>query len=211
MARGMSVPTLVAVPRQEVAREPEEERAEEEQHAAHPGQLPRLPVGLEEPDADQVDEDEGDHEGRRPGMDRAHDPAQGDVGHDPGDARVRLLESRPVVEGQDDAGHDLDEEENQDGAAGVHPDRVAAPGDGLVPHEAQHGLKAQPLVEPAAEGGPTAPGAHAGGSFLMTISAPSTLTLSRRSGEGGGPAMLRPSSSYQPSWQAQKNFFSAAR
>ena len=128
MALGRFVPTLVAASdsSSQGRRYPVNPKASddaEEEDAGEPGHLARLAVGLGEGDAEKVDEDGGDHQRRRPAVDGADEPAERELGRDPGDAGVGLGQRRPVVERQQHAGGDLDAQEKKDRA----PRIVAGP------------------------------------------------------------------------------------
>ena len=91
------------VPRQQVTREPERHRHEEQSHAADPRELARRPVGLEEHDAEQVHERHEDHEVRAPRVDGADEPSELDLGHEELNGLVGALRARPVVEEEQNA------------------------------------------------------------------------------------------------------------
>ena len=133
---------------------------------------------------------EGDHEGRRPAVDGADEPAERQLGHDPADAVGGPLEGRLVVEGQHDAGDDLDEEEEEDRASRVIPERVPVLGDFLLGQVLEDGRERQAVVEPGRD-------AFSGRSSCFALPRPACgrrglrprpPSSRRRSGLGGGPA-----------------------
>jgi hypothetical protein len=116
-------------------------------------------------------------------------PAELDLGHEEAHALVRFVGAGAVVEEQQDAGGDLDAEQEQRHPAPVVPERVAVDRDFLVLRERAQRRQAEALVEPLAEP------AHAVFGFSTTTSSPTTCTSKRSSGRGGGPEMLWPSRS----------------
>ena len=140
------------VPRQQVAREAQEERQEEQHHAHHPVELAGRLVGAVVEDPHHVQEDEEHHQVGRPAVDVAGQQPERHLRLDLQDVRVRLGGGRGVEEHQVDAGHGEHEEEEEGEPAqaeGVgelhgmlaHADRVQVQED--VVH---HRVRPRPLV-----------------------------------------------------------------
>ena len=190
------------VPRQQVAREAEHERAHEQEDADDPGELAWLLERAHEVRAGHVEHDGQRHERRTPGVDLADQPAEADFAGDVLDGLVRLLQRRAVVEQEQNAGDELAQEREQCQAAeDVQPAGVRrqtlvelfvekiAHGEVMdasiqVPLPAfwlsRHSLYsfAQPDLGPVTMTSPAA-----------------TATLYSGSGDGGGPAITLPAAS----------------
>jgi hypothetical protein len=136
------------VPRQEIAAEAEREHQEQQQHAAQPRQLARLPVGLQEERAEHVHEGQQNEQVRRPAVDVPDEPPELHLRHDELDALVGLVGARPVVQQEHDAGRDLHADQEQRHAAHVVPDLVGVDRHALLGHEVADAAEIDPIVEP---------------------------------------------------------------
>ncbi len=115
-----------------VPREPEDERREEEADAHHPVELARLAEGASEEDAHLVEDDGRDHQRGAPLVNAAQIPAEARLVGDVADRLVGGLRRRLVVEREEDACHDLDDEQVGGGAAEREPPALEVIGDWLV-------------------------------------------------------------------------------
>ena len=86
-------------------------------------------------------------------MNRPHEPAERHARHDELHALERLAGARPVVHEQQRARDDLDDEEEQGGAARVVEDRVAVLRHAFVPQELDDFADGRTLREPRAQRG----------------------------------------------------------
>ena len=134
LARDGGAPVAQLLEHQAVAGEPEHQRAHEQGHADHPVELARPPVGAGEEDPHLVQHDGGDHQRGAPLVQAAQVPAErglfGDVAH----RLVRRRRRRLIVERQQDAGHDLDDEQIGRRAAEREPPALEVVGHRLVGH-----------------------------------------------------------------------------
>src|SRR5580765_6051813 len=133
-------------------------------------------------------EGRADHQVGRPGVDGSHEPAKRHASHDETHALVGLRSARPVVQQQQRACDDLNEEEEQRHPAQEIQRRVPMLRDGLVRDRLLERGEGRAFVEPGTQG-------HYDWRETM-ISSPFTLTSYALSGRGGGPATLRPLRSY---------------
>ena len=104
----------------------------EQAHADHPVQLARLAVGAGEVDAHLVQDDRGDHQRRGPLVDAAEVPAVSSLVGDVAHRLVRRAGAGLVVERQQDAGDDLDNEEVGGRAAEAEPPALEVVGTGSL-------------------------------------------------------------------------------
>ena len=132
---------------EEIAAEAEHRGEEEQGDAGEPADFARLAVGLHEVDGEHVDEDGEDEEVGAPGVGGADEPAEV---HDVGDLADALegLGAGAVVDQQQDAGEDLDEEEEERDAAPVVPEGLGVDGDALVAGEGDDFGETEAFVEP---------------------------------------------------------------
>src|SRR5262245_48428822 len=144
-------------------------------------------------------EGESDQQIRRPAVNVANQPAEFHLRHNELHALVRLGRARPVIEEQEDAGENLNAEEEQRHATEVVPgflgvDRYAFLGD-----EMAHAAQVEPFVQPGAE-------VH---DRDTTISAsppsPRRFTTNCSRPRGGGPETTAPLRSYVPLWHAHQS------
>jgi hypothetical protein len=139
-----------------------------------------------------VDEQREDHQVRRPGVDRAHEPAELHLGHEELDRFVRLAGARAVVEEEQDAGGDLDRKEKKRHAAEVVPDGVAVHRHLLFVRELVYLFQPDALVEPGPEFAAACLFGFHQAFLATTIWSPLTLTTYSSSGFGGGPMRFLP-------------------
>ena len=85
-------------------------------------------------------------------MDGPDEPSERQLRDDPADAGVGPGQGRLVVEGQEDAGDDLDAQEQEDRAAGVVEECMLMAGDLFLGHERDYGLEPEAIFEPGAQG-----------------------------------------------------------
>ncbi len=140
------------VPGQQVPAEAEPQEEKEEHAAAHPGELPRPPVGFEEEGGEHMQGGHQDDQVRRPGVQPPDQPAEAHLGHDELHALESLAGRGPVVEQQKDPGDHLDEEQEQGHAPQVVPDRVLVLGNGLFGGQLVEEVAEAFLVPAAAAG-----------------------------------------------------------
>ena len=131
---------------------------------------------------------------RRPAVDVANQPAERHLGDDELDALVRLAGARTVVEQQQNAGEDLNGEQEQRHAAEVIPDLLRVDRHAFLRDEMPHVGEIETFVKP---------GEHLGNHALdTTISAaspsPRMLTVNFSRPRGGGPETTFPPRSYVP-------------
>src|SRR5262249_47501597 len=174
------------VPRQEIPAEAESEHQEQQQHPAHPGELSRLAVRLQEKDAEEMRERERDQQVRGPAVDVANQPAELHLRDDELDALVRFGGARQIVEQEQDAGEDLDAEQKQRHPAEVVPDLLRVNRDALLGDEVPDLGEIEPLVDPVDH-------AHVRDTTISASSpSPRTLTMNFSSARGGGPETTLP-------------------
>ena len=165
--------------------------------AAHPGHLARLPVRLEEEDAEEVRERRRDEEVGRPAVDVADQPAELHLRDDELDALVGFRRARAVVEQQQDAGGHLDGEQEQRHAAQVVPELLRVDRHALLGDEVADAAQVDPLVDPvdgALQHGRTERPQVAWRDTTISSSpgSPRRLTANLSSGRGGGPETTLP-------------------
>src|SRR5438128_5252294 len=134
-------PDRELVPGQQVAREGEEQRQHEQDHAHHPVELARGLVGAGQEDAEHVQPDRDHHAVRRPAVHVPHEHAERHVVLEVLHVGVGVLRRRPVVEHEIDAGHHGHQEHEERDAA--HAPGEAQPG--RVPAHLG-GVEAEPHV-----------------------------------------------------------------
>lgn len=139
-------PVGFLVPGQQVSRESEAERHQEEEGAGDPVQLPRILVGTGDEDPEHVQQDGHDHEVPCPEMDAPQHPAEGDLELKLLDASIGLGFGRDIVARQEQARQHQDQEEREGDAAEaveiIDPSRH-----GLVQDAAMPAGKTQAVVE----------------------------------------------------------------
>src|SRR6059058_5013646 len=154
-------PDRELVPGQQVAREGEEQRQHEQDHAHHPVELARGLVGAGQEDAEHVQPDRDHHAVRGPAVHVPHEHAERHVVLEVLHVGVGVLRRRPVVEHEVDAGHDGHQVHEEGDAA--HAPREAQPrgvpahlgGMEVEPHVPRHHEDAVPrrVVVAVAEDG----------------------------------------------------------
>ena len=157
-----------------VAGEREGQREEEEGHADDPGQLPGPPVPARDEDTDHVKQHRQDHELGRALVQTADQPAEPHGERDLPDALVGVHRIGDVVEGQQDAGHDLHAEE-QRGRATEGPDPgLEVNGQALFERLPGHaGRHRDPLGDPVPEHDPAHAPTTGGRTLILTKTSPS--------------------------------------
>ena len=180
----LRAPVGHVAPGQQVAEERLGHQAQVDQEAEDPQQLARLLVRPVQQRAEHVQIDD-DEERRGAGRVQVADqPAPLDVAHDVLDRAERVGGRRLVVHGQEDAGHDLEDQHHERERAEVVPEvevlgrvvlrRV------LLPHLGHREAVVDPL--PQRRQSPTAParGFRAGAHHAFPVSAPMRSRLSLR-------------------------------
>src|SRR5664279_2488410 len=191
------------VPRQQITAEAEGQHQKQQQNAAHPRQLARLPVGLQEEHAEQVGECHEHQQVRRPRMQRADEPPDLHLRDDELHALEGFVSAGTVIQQQQGAGKDLHSEEKQRHTAQKIPVRISVYRYLLLLGQCLDVVQMESLVEPRVNACDQA--RHQASCFRRTkISSPRTCTSKASSGRGGGPEMLRPFRSYMPLWQAHQ-------
>ena len=106
-------PVRLFIPRQQIAGECESERRAEQEHAGHPGQLAGPLIGAPDEHLDQVEQQQNHHGAGAPVVDAADEPAQRCFFLDVFHTLPRSANRGCVAGGQQDAGHDLKHEHEQ--------------------------------------------------------------------------------------------------
>ena len=145
-------PVRVLIEAQDLAGEGHAERHRSRKHADDPGQLARILVGAEQEHLHHVDEHDRDHEVRAPAVQRAEEPAERDLVVQGLQAAPGLVRRRHVDERQADAGHELQAEDDQRGAAeDVRTSSRVLRGTGCSAASRIGAAELQALVEPGAD------------------------------------------------------------
>src|SRR5204863_5859225 len=117
--------------------------------AAHPRELARLAIRLQEEDAEEVREREADQQIRRPAVHVANQPPEFDLRDDELHRLVRFGRARPVIEEEENAGEDLYAEEEHRHPAQVVPDLLRVDRDALLFDEMPDLAQIEPFIQPA--------------------------------------------------------------
>ena len=119
--------------------------------AAEPRHLARTPVGFHHKRREHVQRHHPDEDVRRPAVDRAHEPAEGDLPRDALDALVGGRGPGLVVEEEQQARPELDQEQEEGEAPEVVEDRETVVRDDLDLGQVAERFEADALVEPGQE------------------------------------------------------------
>ncbi len=122
-------PVGVLIEAEDLAGEGHAKSEQEEEDADDPGEFAGELVGAEEEDLHHVDEDDGDHEVGAPAVHGAQEPAEFDVVVEELKAVPGVGRGGCVDEREQDAGHDLEHEDDGGGAAEDVPPTGSVGGD----------------------------------------------------------------------------------
>ena len=180
------------------------ERRQQQEDADDPGQLARILVGAEQKDLRHVDEDDRDHEVRSPSVQRANEPAERDLMVQRLQAAPRLVGGWHVHHREENAGRELQAEDDQRGAAEDVPPAGRVARHRMFRGVADRRRQLQAVIDPFGNRGDHAHGGLSrssaafgpgvGSSPARIVTTPSSILIGySKSPRSGGPEAREPS------------------
>jgi len=141
------------VPGKKIATESETKNEEQQDHAADPGQLTRLAISASQRNAEHMSKSAKHHQVGRPGMNGANQPTKLHAVGDVLDALIGFTGARMVVQQEQNAGKQLNAEQEQSQSAEKIPGTVTVNGNRFFSQRRKSFLQVEALVDPGLNSG----------------------------------------------------------